>query len=78
MITNGSPYPTIIIGSQAYPGGAYNISDQTFDDQVIGGAFLTGTTGTQNGITVNYFFGIASGSVSIGDSPTAVFRRNRF
>ena len=60
-------------GFSAYPGGAYNLSNQSFTDQFLGGAFLTTTTGTENGSSVSYFFGIVADGIPVGSSLTGYY-----
>jgi uncharacterized protein (TIGR02145 family) len=60
-------------GFSAFPGGEYDITNKSLNDQAIGAAFLTSTTDTQNSSTVNYFFGIAADGVGIGSAPTGYF-----
>jgi uncharacterized protein (TIGR02145 family) len=60
-------------GFSAYPGGEYDLTNKVFTDQLIGGAFLTSTTGTVNSTPVSYIFGITSDNVSIGLSSTGYY-----
>jgi len=60
--------PTNSSGFSAFPGGEYDITNKALNDQTIGAAFLTSTTGTQNSVTVNYFFGVTADGVAIGAS----------
>lgn len=60
-------------GFSAYPGGDYDLTNKVFNDQVIAGAFLTSTTGTQNSSAVNYIFSITSDGVAIGLTTTGYY-----
>ena len=60
-------------GFSAYPGGEYDITNKVLNDNVIAGAFLTSSTGTQNSLTVGYFFGITSDGVAIASAQSGYF-----
>lgn len=60
--------PTNSSGFSAYPGGEYDLTNHLLNNQYIGGAFLSSTTGTVNSATVTYFFGITADGVAIAQS----------